>query len=430
MFLDVLRLITTSLPFFSVALRLLVQKLQALVHRHTYKAVSQPRDVVVVGGSFAGLQLVRRLSETLPRGYRAVLVEPNSHINFVFNFPRYSVATGHEAKAFIPHDGLARSAPDGVYLRIRDAADGISVPASDAGGNKNNPLLLHLTSGRTLPYAYLVLATGAAQPFPARVRSTDKQGACAELRAMQARVAAAPSVAVVGAGAVGVEIATDVKAFYPAKRVVLVHSRDRLLPRFGPRLHAHVLAALGRMGVEVVLGERPVVVGDGGDGPARLRFEDGREEEFGLVIPCTGQRPNSDIISEFSPDAISKETRCILVKPTLQVAASRAEHGNIFALGDVAETGGPKMARAGFMQAEVVCSNILSMINGEEPAETYRPIAMEGAIKLTLGKTDWVVYLQKDDGTEILVSGKGGKEDLGIRGFWRQFGVEFKDGSD
>lgn len=106
------------------------------------------------------------------------------------------------------------------------------------------------------------------------------------------------------------------------------------------------------------------------------------------------------------------------------------------------------------MQAEVVCNNILSMINGEEPAKTYRPIAMEGAIKLTLGKvspfnfprnavatprysstdvisqTDWVVYLQKDNGTEILVSGKGGKEDLGIRGLWRQFGVEFKDGSD
>lgn len=286
MFLDVLRLITTSLPFLSVALSLLVQKLQALVHRHTYKAVGQPRDVVVVGGSFAGLQLVRRLSETLPTGYRAVLVEPNSHINFVFNFPRYSVATGHEAKAFIPHDGLARSAPDGVYLRIRDAADGISVPASDAGGNNNN--LLHLTSGRTLPYAYLVLATGAAQPFPARVRSTDKQAACAELRAMQARVAAAASVAVVGAGAVGVEVAADVKAFHPAKRVVLVHSRrDRLLPRFGPRLHAHVLAALERMGVEVVLGERPVVVGDGGGGgggPARLRFGDGREEEFGLVV--------------------------------------------------------------------------------------------------------------------------------------------------
>jgi NADH dehydrogenase FAD-containing subunit len=86
------------------------------------------------------------------------------------------------------------------------------------------------------------------------------------------------------------------------------------------------------------------------------------------------------------PDAISKETGCVLVKPTLQIAAAPTEHRNIFALGDVAETGGPKMARAGYLQAEVVCSNIIAMINGEEPPQKYRPIAMEGSTKLTLGK--------------------------------------------
>lgn len=60
---------------------------------------------------------------------------------------------------------------------------------------------------------------------------------------------------------------------------------------------------------------------------------------------------------------------------------------NIFALGDVAETGGPKMARAGLLQAEVVRSNILSLIAGGKLKE-YRPIALEGSLKLSLGKVD------------------------------------------
>lgn len=44
------------------------------------------------------------------------------------------------------------------------------------------------------------------------------------------------------------------------------------------------------------------------------------------------------------------------------------------------------MGRAGLMQAETVCSNILAMIDGKTPSEVYRSLALEGATKLTLGK--------------------------------------------
>jgi apoptosis-inducing factor 2 len=58
---------------------------------------------------------------------------------------------------------------------------------------------------------------------------------------------------------------------------------------------------------------------------------------------------------------------------------------HIFALGDVAETGGPKMARAGIMQAEVVRGNIVALIEGKKLAE-YTSLALEGALKMSLGK--------------------------------------------
>jgi NADH dehydrogenase FAD-containing subunit len=61
----------------------------------------------------------------------------------------------------------------------------------------------------------------------------------------------------------------------------------------------------------------------------------------------------------------------------------RLDH--IFAFGDVAETGGPKMARAGMMQAEIVCGNTVSLIKGKKLVE-YTPLALEGALKLSLGK--------------------------------------------
>lgn len=103
-------------------------------------------------------------------------------------------------------------------------------------------------------------------------------------------------------------------------------------------------------------------------------------------IPCTGQTPNSDILSCLVPDAISKVSDGILVHHTLQVSGGERTPNNIFALGDVAETGGPKTARAAGFQAAVVGQNIVTMIRKGRPMVVYKPNPeIEGALSLTLG---------------------------------------------
>ncbi len=57
------------------------------------------------------------------------------------------------------------------------------------------------------------------------------------LRAAQERVKNSGSVLVIGGGALGVQFATDIKHFYPEKKVTLVHSGPQLLPRFDRWLH-------------------------------------------------------------------------------------------------------------------------------------------------------------------------------------------------
>lgn len=99
---DLLEVFGEALKYFlPFSIQLLRQKLEAIVHRWTYKQVKSPKNVLVIGGSFAGLQLATRLGHTLPTGYRVILIEKNSHFNFSFNFPRYSVLRGHEARAFM-----------------------------------------------------------------------------------------------------------------------------------------------------------------------------------------------------------------------------------------------------------------------------------------------------------------------------------------
>ncbi|KAJ7456945.1 putative amid-like NADH oxidoreductase [Mycena latifolia] len=391
---DKLKLLVVALRLFvPYGFKLLFRSFLAVQHRWTYDALpsADAQNVVVVGGSFAGWELATRLSQTLPTGYRVVLVERNSHFNWSWAFPRFAVIPRHEEKVFIPYRDAPRGAPAGIWRHVRGAV--VRVTEGE----------VHLDSGEAIPYAFLAIATGAAQPVPARVRSTDAAEGCVELRAVQRDIADAARIAVVGGGAVGVEIAADVKSFFPHKTVTLFHSRDQLLPAYQKRLHAHVTEAFAELGIRVVYGERPQIL----PGAKSLRTSAG-VEEFDLITS--------------RPDAISKETKHILVQPTLQIQDPSNALGHIFALGDVAATGGPKMARAAQFQAEVVATNILDLVAKRRPRRLYKsPDACGGRHK---GRH--VVYGQEDDGSDLMIPGKGGREDLDIKRAWRWMGVKYK----
>lgn len=271
---DTARLLFKTLKFlFPFAFKSLRRSILSVQHRWSYRSSSSAKIVVVLGGSFAGVEVVRRLCESLPTGYRVVLVEKNQCFNYCFNFPRFSAISGYEDLAFIPYDGIVQNAPDGIFELVQDRAVQIT-------GD-----YIELASGGTIKYEYLVVATGASQPLPARVVSTDKTAACRELQAVQSNIQAAKDIAIIGGGAVGIQLASDIKSFYPEKQVTLVHSRERLLPAFGLRLHTHVMEALEQLGVQVVLGERPRASnGTATDGMTQLEFSGGSLEDFDLVV--------------------------------------------------------------------------------------------------------------------------------------------------
>ncbi|EXJ87843.1 hypothetical protein A1O1_04770 [Capronia coronata CBS 617.96] len=391
-------------------------KVQAFEHRLTYRQSPSAKNVVVVGGSFSGAFLAQRLASTLPTGYRVVLIEKNSHFNYVFNFPRYSVLRGREHLAFIPYTNLARNAPPGIFHHVQDTVTQIE-------GDR-----IQLKSGNALSFDYLAIATGTSRGPPARLSSSAKADACTELQRAQQSLSAAQKIAVIGGGPVGVQLATDIKSVYPTKCVSLIHSHDRLLPSFGQRVQDYATKEVKDMGVDVILQARPTILKQLTAEPEansiRLRFENGREEDFDLVIPCIGQRPNSSFVRSLAPESISMSSGRLLVKPTLQLAGER--YPNIFALGDVAETLGPKMARAGISQAEVVCKNIVSMIKRRERLKEYVPDPLEGALKLSLGIKRWVISYTKSNGREILFDGEDKSVDMDAAQTWKQLGEDIE----
>ncbi len=134
----------------------------------------------------------------------------------------------------------------GIHLHLADPA--VSLDRSTRQ--------LQLASGRVLPYAQLVLATGArarALPgLPTALANVAGLRSLADAEGLRGQLHAAQQVTVLGGGFIGLEIAATARAL--GKAVQVLEMAPRLLARsVSAELSAHVLATHRASGIDVQL---------------------------------------------------------------------------------------------------------------------------------------------------------------------------------
>ena len=135
-----------------------------------------------------------------------------------------------------------------------------SVSSVDCAG-KTATVVDHGTGAATSHgYDYFVCATGLRRRWPVAPQSPTRDRYLLETAAHIRAVSGAGDavVVVVGGGAVGIEMAAELKTAQPQTRVVLAHSRDQLLSSEPLPVECGVrsLELLREAGVEVLLGHR------------------------------------------------------------------------------------------------------------------------------------------------------------------------------
>ncbi|KAK8085119.1 Fe-regulated protein 8 [Apiospora hydei] len=372
------------------------------------------RNIVIIGASYAGYYTARAIASNLPpkSPYRVVIIEPRSHFHFTWVLPRFCVV-GQEHKAFIPYGPFLKGVPEGRVRWVRDQV---------AKVDRDRVWLEK--SREQIPYAFLVIATGAgaAVRLPSRVAANTKNEGVALLQDMQRNIKEAQHLVVVGGGAAGVELAADAKHRYPEKHVTLVHSRKAVMHRFGPELQAAALQGLDELGVETILQERTATnsIVEG-----QITLQSGGRIKCDLLVNCTGQKPSSSFMAGLAPEAISP-TGTIHVKPTLQIQDEKLP--NVYVCGDVAAVGidNPN-ARSAIRQGMVVGYNVVRAATGGSPTKTYKPFWGEGVIKLTLGLDKSISHVG-DGKTELWWQSKERNLDLMSAEAWKHLSVKpFED---
>lgn len=169
-----------------------------------------------------------------------------------------------------------------------------------------------------IPFSFLVLATGTKLTPPSSLPGSEKLDGVAYLRRHAEMVAGRGEIVVIGGGAVGVQMATDVKEIYPAKNVTLVHSRGRVMHRFHEGLHMVIEERCKELGVGMRLGKR-VRLPEGGyptDGRMfDVELEDGSRipADFAVIMAfvCQVRFPSANIHPTRSSAQVKHRNRAL-----------------------------------------------------------------------------------------------------------------------
>ena len=299
------------------------------------------KRIIIIGGGYAGTQLARAQDAFA----EVVLIEPKEA--FVHNVAaiRAVVDPAWLDRLILPYDRLLKR---GSVLRDR-------VVAIDGGG-------VHLAANGALEGDIVVVATGSsyAQPFKASGDSVaDFRAALLETHA---KLKAARSVAIVGAGAVGVELAGEIATGMPGKRIDLFSLTATLFPDFTPALGRRLLIELKAMGVAVHLGataeglkdvEAPTSGSVAVAGMPPLSAD--------LIVPAIGAKPANALLKAMPGVSFDRLGR-VVVDGWLRPAGAQ----NLFALGDVAATGDLMTIVAVSRQAPWLGKTIKALVAGAE----------------------------------------------------------------
>jgi NADH dehydrogenase FAD-containing subunit len=204
------------------------------------------------------------------------------------------------------------------------------------------------------------------------------------VKAAHASLLSVNRVAIVGGGAVGVELAGEIATAHPGKRVTLVSGAPALMPGYSAKLAGSLEAQLRAKGVDIHLGTRVESMGATDSPYLGTLPGTAYAGESQLIFPALGARPIIEIFRRMPTASFDAQGR-VVVDAWLRPAGAR----RLFALGDAAATGDPMTIVAITRQVPWLAKIIAATLAGESPQSlpAYVPWSSRG-ILVPLGPRD------------------------------------------
>ena len=379
---------------------------------------------MVIGGGYCGSTFAFNLAPACKEmDVEIVILEKQTFIFHAIAGVRALVNSSWVKKLFIPHNCFDKLPNVKIIQAQADAVSETSVTYRKVLEDGT----LSETS-EECEFTYLVLATGSLYPSPIKpvVGSFTQKAVEEAYTSAYEKIKEAKRVLIIGGGAVGCEVAGEIKFTYPEKKVQLIDSNETLLarPNLKDKFRKKLLKEMTKMDIDVLLKERLEERLDVSSYETKtLTTVSGTTLESDVQLVCAGTRPANEFLKSLGGDDILDYNGLIRVKSNFQLKNEQYER--IFAIGDASDHPTPKMAYWGVLQGAHLAKHLANHLkkkgrNLDMPP--FQQVKTE-AIMVPLGPMNGVSQLPMFGGmvmgsttTKLIKS-----TDLFVNQFFKQF---------
>ncbi|MBN2890621.1 MAG: FAD-dependent oxidoreductase [Bacteroidales bacterium] len=284
------------------------------------------KRLIIVGGGFAGITLAKRASGK----FDTLLVDKKSYFEFIPGIPEALVNKKMKASLQFPYEKLRNIKFINAEIKSFD--------------NKK----IILKNGRILYFDFLVLSTGSSYKNPIKESKNSIKFRLSGLEKYNKKISNSKSIAVIGGGIVGAEVAGEISSKFENKKIFLIQAGDTLVPRNNLKTQKIVKNILEKQGVNIRLNERFEKIF------VKKIKTDNREYNVDLSIFCLGISPNTN----FSDKKYLDEKGYFKVSSNLRLLNEK----NIFVMGDATNVLEEKTAQSAIAHAKLVMKNLENIL--------------------------------------------------------------------
>ncbi|KAK8076686.1 pyridine nucleotide-disulfide oxidoreductase-like protein [Apiospora phragmitis] len=342
-------------------------------HNQGVRSTANPFKVLIAGGCYSGLAAAINLLDKCDSALDARIPVSITILDERSGFctPRDRLALALSSKEYADKcwvdfaDVKILQRPDVRFVHGRvQKVD----PATRTATILGNPASEQpSTEEEKITYDYFVAATGLRRVWPVVPQSLTRKTYLHEAgRHIDAVRGSAHPVLVVGGGAVGIEMAAELKMVQPDVRVTLAHSRDKLLSAepLPDDVKDRALELVREAGVDTLMNHRllsALPLKPEPEAGYEVEFTNGNKMTASVVIEAISRSvPSTDYLPRAALAADG--SGLVRIRPTMQILAEETEDfpdvDRHFAVGDLIHWSGIKRCGAAMHEGKFAGLNI------------------------------------------------------------------------
>ncbi len=319
-------------------------------------------NLIIVGGGFCGASIAQKLGEI--NDINISLIDKKTYFEYRPSLPKLISNKDHSKKITAKYNKFLEKI-EIIHEEV------ISISQKKIQTKKNEYF-----------FDYLVISSGINYPiFLKNKKNVFIVSEFEKCKKTVKKIKKSEKILIVGGGLIGVEVAGEISTRFPEKRLVIVHSKDRLIERNPKKASKIAEDFFKEKNVEIIFNEKVV------ENKNNIFITNKKRKiDANICIWCAGVKCDSSFMKDFDDNVLSKKG-CLKIDKNLRLKG----YNNIFVGGDITDITEEKTAQNSERHAKVISKNIKNILQNK-PLKEYKKI--KGPLFISLGSKKGILVFR------------------------------------